>query len=138
MEEKIKQHVNRWHKGVTKYQCTECGKYLKNKDYLDTHMTQHYNLQDKRQNFQLCSYQGCTQLFATKLAKQKHEKEIHEDNMKEKCSFCTKEFSVSRYRVAHEKVCPYNPDRKEFECRWCGQVYYTLAMLNRHAKNKHG
>ncbi len=48
------------------------------------------------------------------------------------------QFKVSGYRVAHEKVCPFISNRKEFECKWCGLVYYTLAMLNRHARNKHG
>ena len=130
-------HFKRWHLGITKYQCNVCQKFLMNKYFLDQHKKSHMSSPEKKKKY--FRYLQCTVLCATQKSLEKHVSEKHSQTSQSfECVFCSKKFPVLRNCKAHEKRCPENQHKDEFQCSFCDNPPYpTLRAVNRHMRDKH-
>jgi hypothetical protein len=142
---RLKAHVNRWHKGVTEYKCDKCKpvRYLSDLRSLRTHdRNAHADTRaklvkrNKRRFF--CVENGCDKSFATNQARKVHVERAHMPPQVHKCAHCSKEFTMFRYVQEHLKICQENPHAtlSHQKCNYCDKKFVG-KYLYKHMRKEH-
>jgi KRAB domain-containing zinc finger protein len=109
-----------------------CKKTFARKSSVKIHKLSH----NKEKPFK-CSYPGCLKNFKHKYDLVHHirERHGHSDEIKLKCTLCTKTFNRKEHLNKHQEI--HESQGKTFDCHICNSKYVQKSTLNRHLREKH-
>ena len=123
----LKKHMGRCAtEAMTDVKCEKCGKTYKNMQLMRNHLRFMHLVGAK--NVLVCDY--CNKKFSTKSHLRMHKDNIHLENPnKHTCDQCGK--AVYHLRKHIESV---HQGLKPFKCEFCGNVFATVASMQRHIR----
>ncbi|XP_011883180.1 PREDICTED: zinc finger protein 182-like [Vollenhovia emeryi] len=124
----VMKHIRCSHTNPRPIQCPKCPKRFKSKFYLAEHDNVHKGVRPY-------SCADCGQSYHHKVSLQIHMKS-HLPPQNLACEFCGKVFPF-RTRLLGHIASVHTKKRRNFRCRFCYNLYSSLAVLNEHIKTRH-
>jgi KRAB domain-containing zinc finger protein len=116
----LRYHIEAMHETERKYMCHICGKYLKNRFYMRTHLRIH----SEDRNFPC---EKCGKKFKLKTMLKRHEN-IHQNVKKFHCNICEKTFVQNNNLKAHMRQ---HTGEKPFKCDFCEKTFtHNISRKN--------
>ncbi|EZA50541.1 hypothetical protein DMN91_009817 [Ooceraea biroi] len=124
----VMKHIRCSHTNPRPIQCPKCPKRFKSKFYLAEHDNVHKGVRPY-------SCTDCGQSYHHKVSLQIHMKS-HLPPQNLACEYCGKVFPF-RTRLLGHIASVHMKKRRNFRCRFCYNLYSSLAVLNEHIKTRH-
>lgn len=124
----VMKHIRCSHTNPRPIQCPKCPKRFKSKFYLAEHDNVHKGVRPY-------SCTNCGQSYHHKVSLQIHMKS-HLPPQNLACEYCGKVFPF-RTRLLGHIASVHMKKRRNFRCRFCYNLYSSLAVLNEHIKTRH-
>ncbi|XP_014474092.1 PREDICTED: zinc finger protein 37-like [Dinoponera quadriceps] len=124
----VMKHIRCSHTNPRPVQCPKCPKRFKSKFYLTEHDNVHKGVRPY-------SCTDCGQSYHHKVSLQIHMKS-HLPPQNLACEYCGKVFPY-RTRLLSHIASVHLKKRRNFRCRFCYNLYSSLAVLNEHIKTRH-
>lgn len=124
----VMKHIRCSHTNPRPIQCPKCPKRFKSKFYLAEHDNVHKGVRPY-------SCADCGQSYHHKVSLQIHMKS-HLPPQNLACEYCGKVFPF-RTRLLGHIASVHMKKRRNFRCRFCYNLYSSLAVLNEHIKTRH-
>lgn len=124
----VMKHIRCSHTNPRPMQCPKCPKRFRSKFDLTEHDNVHKGVKPYR-----CS--DCSQSYHHKVSLQMHVKS-HQPPQNLACEYCGKVFPF-RTRLLSHIGSVHLKNRRNFRCRFCYNLYSSLAVLNDHVKSRH-
>ncbi|XP_063983618.1 zinc finger protein 37 homolog isoform X3 [Diachasmimorpha longicaudata] len=124
----VMKHIRCSHTNPRPMQCPKCPKRFRSKFDLTEHDNVHQGIKPYKCN-------DCGQCYHHKVSLQMHVKS-HLPPQNLACEYCGKVFPF-RTRLLSHIGSVHLKNRRNFRCRFCYNLYSSLAVLNEHIKTRH-